>query len=377
MLQTLANAGLMETYNAWARNNEELLANSEAALKFQESIAELAETVQPIVTLFTEVVTEFIEKFNELDPMLQEVILVILALTALLSPVTSGIAGIASNIGIMIPLIEKAAGVISALFAKIAAFVSANPITLIIAAIVLLVGLIAEYGDEIKQVLQGLDDFLQNIFAKDWTEVFGPVLGGALNSFFDIVKGIWDNVKNLLDGIIDFIQAVFTGDWEKAWEAVKQIFVSAFGALAGIAKAPLNGIITLVNLVIGGINSLIEKLNNNKLTEFIDGLGIDVPDIPTIPTIPMLAKGGVLRRGSAIVGESGPEILTYMPGKAVVTPLTGQRENSIGADIKNTGSHQNTPIELLINIDGKRFAHATYNAYRNEGNRRGGSLVNV
>ena len=36
----------------------------------------------------------------------------------------------------------------------------------------------------------------------------------------------------------------------------------------------------------------------------------------------MLADGGVVLRGSAIVGEAGPELLTVSPRGTIVTPLS-------------------------------------------------------
>ena len=165
----------------------------------------------------------------------------------------------------------------------------ANPIILIIAAVAALVAAIAIYGDEIKEVLQKFDDWLQGIFAKDWTEVFGPVLGGALNGLFDFLKGIWDGIKKVFDGIIDFIRGVFTGDWKRAWEGVKEIFGGIFSTLGTLLKAPINGILSLINSVIDGINWLIQQAN---------GLGAVVGfHINTIGHIPYLAKGGVLEKG--------------------------------------------------------------------------------
>ena len=133
----------------------------------------------------------------------------------------------------------------------------ANPIALVIGAIVGLVALIATKGDEIQAYLQKFDDWLQNIFAKDWTEVFGPVLGGVINGFFDIVKSMWDNTKLVLDGIIDFIRGVFTGDWERVWTGVKEIFGGIANSLLNVFKAPLNGIISLINKAIDKFNGMI------------------------------------------------------------------------------------------------------------------------
>lgn len=77
-------------------------------------------------------------------------------------------------------------GITSAL-TTLFAFLAANPVIAIIlaitAAIIALVALVGTKGDEIQALLQKVDDFLQAVFATDWTNVFGPVLGTALNLF--------------------------------------------------------------------------------------------------------------------------------------------------------------------------------------------------
>lgn len=185
-----------------------------------------------------------------------------------------------------------------------------GPFGLVIAAITGVVLVINTFGDQIKAALQSVDDFLQNVFATDWTNIFGPVLGEILNGFMANVKSVWDSIKSIFDGVIDFIRGVFTGDWERAWTGVKEIFGGIFGGLVSLVKAPINGIISLVNAAIGGINTLINGVN-----------GLPGVNIPNIPKIPMLAKGGIVRSGSAIVGEAGPELMTVFGNRTVVQPL--------------------------------------------------------
>lgn len=236
-----------------------------------------------------------------------QTILTILAVVAAISPLASLIAKISGMVAQIPTLIS---GVSTAL-----TWLMANPIALVIAAIVGLVVLIATKGDEIQALLGKLDAWLQNIFAKDWTEVFGPVLGGILNGFFDIVKGVWDSVKQIFDGIIDFIRGVFTGDWERAWKGVKEIFSGILSGLAKVFKTPLNAIISMINSIIDGINWVIDQAN--KLGSV---LGFS---IGRVGYLPMLANGGVVTQGQAIVGEAGPELLNVSNGKATVTPLSG------------------------------------------------------
>lgn len=181
--------------------------------------------------------------------------------------------------------VEALAGKVSALWAVLAA----HPILAIAAAVAALVVVIVQYGDQIQAKLQELDTYLQGVFAKDWRETFGPILGGILNGFFKIVKDIWDRIKTTLDGIVDFVKGVFSGDWERAWLGVREVFEGIFSGLEYILKAPLNGIISLINGAIAGINHLIDGAN---------ALGSVVGfSIPYLNEIPYLAKGGVLKRG--------------------------------------------------------------------------------
>ena len=304
-LQTLADAGLNDTYNAWAKNNEEMLANDEANLKLQESMASLAETILPLVTLVTEKISGLVTWFTSLDKSTQTAILTALALVAAISP----IAGIISGIGTAI------------------SFIAANPIVLLIAAIVGLVALIVTKGQEIIGILQSVDDFLQGVFAVDWTNIFGPVLGNILNGFFANIENIWNGIKQIFEGVINFIQGVFTGDWEQAWEGVKQIFSGVWDTFVGIVKAPINAIIGLINGLIGAINWVVDKVNGISFTNPFTGTVYGF-NIPNIPTIPYLAKGGILSQGSAIVGEAGPELLTMMGSRAMVQPLTSQNKTT-------------------------------------------------
>ena len=310
VLQTMANAGLNDAYTAWAKNNEEMLANKEANLALQESMASLAEQILPFATMAIEKVTELLNWFMGLDSQTQIMIVTVLGLLAAISPLAGTISAVSSAVS----------------------FLAANPIVLLIAAIVSLVALIATKGDEIQAILQRVDDFLQGIFLTDWTKIFGPGLGDVLNAFFANVKNIWDAVKQIFDGVIDFIRGVFTGDWERAWQGVQNIFGGIFNGLVALAKAPLNMVIGILNAGISGINQLIRGLNGIRFSvpSWVPGLGGKSfgINIGTIGKIPYLAKGGILSQGSAVVGEAGPELLTMMGSRAMVQPLTSQQKTT-------------------------------------------------
>lgn len=351
VLSTLASQGLADSYNAWKKNNAEMVKNKEASLNMELAMAELAEVVLPFVTRGTEQVAKFVEGFARLPGPVQGAIAALLLLVASIGPVAGGISNAAGVVELFasgkIPTMTNALGFLTGTvlpgvqgaFSAVFGFIAANPVVLLIGAIVGLVALIAAKGDETLEILDMVDSFLQSVFAVDWTEVFGPILGGVLNEFFDNVKAVWDGVKQILEGIVNFIAGVFSGDWERAWNGVKQIFSGIFDSLEGLLKAPINGVIRMVNAAIDGINWLIEGVNR------VPGV-----DIGTIGQIPMLANGGEVLRGSAIVGDGGPELLTVLGDRTVVQPLTNNSYSSVrnlgGAVFNVYGAPGQSPREL-------------------------------
>ena len=319
VMQEMANQGLQQSYDKWMENNAALAENNDAQAELNEQLAVLGEKILPVMTELVSVVADLLAWFNSLDPQLQTLIVTMVLLAAAIGPATSGIMGMQAAI----------------------TAISANPIVLAVAAAVAVLAVLIVYGDEVQDTLENLDEFLQSVFAKDWTEVFGPILGTALNTFFANVKNTWNLIKTALNGVIDFIRGVFTGDWDRAWNGVLQIFQAIFAYIGNIAKRPLNSVIGMVNGAISGINTLIKGINN------LPGV-----DIPTIGKIPYLAKGGVLSSGSAIVGEAGPEILTMAGNRANVQPLTNQKTNntSLGGITMNIYGAPGQDVRELASI---------------------------
>ena len=303
---------------------------AQTAGRIAETSAKALEVLSPVLDKILNLVDGLLKKIGELTPEQMQTIMTVLALVAAISPLASIIAKVAGLVSKIPAMIQ---GVSTAL-----TWLMANPIVLWIAAIVGLIALIAIKGDELQEWLAKFDEWLQGVFAKDWTEVFGPVLGEVINGFFGTIKEVWDGVKEVFDGIIDFIRGVFTGDWERAWNGVKEIFSGIADSLVAVFKAPLNGIISLINGAIGAINSLIDGANK------IPGINIG-----HIGTIPLLANGGVLTQGAAIVGENGPELLSVAAGKAVVQPLADNTPQAAG------------PVYITVQsvLDGRVIAEST------------------
>lgn len=173
-------------------------------------------------------------------------------------------------------------------------------------------GSIGSAGKKIIKVLKPVATFIGGVFKVLIRAGLKLVVGyfsGWLKSTVDVVHG----VTKAFSGVTDFISGVFSGNWKKAWGGVKKIFSGVFEALTGIAKRPLNGIIGLVNTVIGGLNKL--KI---KIPSWVPGKYGGKSFGVNIPKIPMLAKGtGNWMGGIAQVHEKGGEIIDLPRGSRV------------------------------------------------------------
>lgn len=242
---------------------------------------------------------------------------------------------------------------------------AANPITLIIAAIALVVAALVHlwntneefrqwmidfYENSLKPIVESIKEALTSLWEEHlkplWEESLKPLLG----DLWETIKGTWDLIANLigeivkiiapvvanilqmiaqfvddiagyvggcidvLKGIIEFITGIFSGDWEKAWNGIKDIFKGIWEMMVNLVKAPVNLIIGVINGMISGVVAGI-----NLVVRAINSISVDIPDwVPlvggkhigfnlsevTAPQIPTLAKGGVLTSPTlAMVGE--------------------------------------------------------------------------
>lgn len=189
---------------------------------------------------------------------------------------------------------------------------------------------ITTIGVQVMPIIQKLLDWvlanmpmIQSIFGEVFTFI-GQIVDSAIvvieslmpviEKVFGFVGELWENsLKPILGNIIEFITNVFSGNFEGAFQNIINIVKGIWDGLITIVKAPINGVIGLINKFIG-------SLNNIKLPDWIPGIGGKGINIPEIP---LLAKGGnVISSGHAIVGEAGPELID-LPAGARVSPLSG------------------------------------------------------
>ncbi|MDC0801524.1 hypothetical protein POG14_04955 [Clostridium paraputrificum] len=244
-----------------------------------------------------------------------------------------------------------------------------SPIGLVIIAIgaVIAIGvLLVKHWDEVKekcgQVWDWIKDkfnqfkeWLGGVFATDWSEKFG-FLGDILNAYLTNVKNVLDGVKRFFSGIIDFIAGVFTGNWDRAWKGVKNIFKGIWDSFTGIAKAPINMIIGLINGMISAINVAIRGINKLswEVPSWVPIIGGETWgfDIPQLGKVPYLAKGGIVDSATlAVIGERGREVVMPLENNTGWISLLADKLASRMPQGGNT-SYPSGPLSIILEISG-------------------------
>lgn len=342
-----------------AVNDEIDQIKAQALATFATSGATALKALSPIISQVVGFLDQLFQKIAGLDEQQMKTILTVLAVVAAISPVAGIIGKVAGAISGLMPIL-------SAVFTML----QANPILLTIAAIVAAGAAIAFFSEDLKAILTETDNFLQSVFATDFTNVFGPVLGEALNGFLSLLKEVWDGAKQVLEGIITFCKGVFTADWQAAWEGVSSIFSGVFDGLKGIAEFAINGVIGIINGAIDKINALIELINR------IPGVSLgQIGSIGEFSIDGAAASGGTFSRGNILVGENGPEIMTVAGGRATVTPLSGSAPHTPVQPATN-GGNLTTNVQVSFKGSLAQLAHILTPEIKAETVRVGPALVN-
>lgn len=223
------------------------------------------------------------------------------------------------------------------------AALAASPITLTIIAVLALAAVFVvlwQRSETMRAIVTGawsaIWGFLQAIggwftgsFVPWVTGAWSAISGGASKLGRDI-QGMWNGLVGWLSGLPGRVTGAVRGMWD---------------AIPGGFKAALNG-------VIGKWNGLSFKVGGGSF------MGVSIPSFTlSTPDIPYLAKGGhIMRAGTAMVGERGPE-LVHLPTGASVTPLTrgGGMGGAVRVIFDFTGADGDMKrfIRRIVRVDGR------------------------
>ncbi len=259
-----------------------------------------------------------------------------------LIPIAAGIGAIVASLkiyNVVMGIVRAATAAWAAIQTVLNVILTANPIGLIVLAIV---GLIAMFvvaykrSETFRNIVQGVLRAVGAAFTwlKDKAIAAWNWIRDKWNGMIEFFRNLKERVKtvagNIWQTIKDKARDVAIWAAQKFWSLVdtlksikksitdkaKSLWDGLKGGLVGV----VNWITDKINFILGGVNAVIRGVNR-----------LPGPDIPEIPLLPMiaLAKGGIVTGPTtALIGEAGPE---------AVIPLNRARGLGGTTIVVNTG----------------------------------------
>lgn len=261
--------------------------------------AVIMEVLAPILESLVEILKGVKEWFDNLDEGTKTAIVVVGLLVAAIGPLLVIFGTVCSAISSVIMFFTLVSGTI------------VGPVMLAIAAIIAILVILIRYWDDIvsfgKKAWAGIENTFSN--AANW--FFNTVVNPIMNTF----NSLWNGIKSAASSAWNNILSLFSNGG--------QIFSGVVNGIANVFRNIVNNIISGMNNVISvpfnTINGILNTIRNMSFLGISPFSGIGSISVPRIP---MLATGGNLLNGSAIVGEAGAELLTQKGNMTTVTPLT-------------------------------------------------------
>ena len=335
----LAAEGLNTVSESYREQNAGMIEAQQANVNYQNTLATLGEKVEPITTKIREGFTRILDKMIELvegvdleafavkieeaftyfiDEILPAIVDGLQWILDNKDTIIAGVAGIGAAF-----LAWKVVGVIQGIIKAFKSWklategmtlaqkalnlvMKANPIGIVIS---LIAGLVAAFvvlwnkSDAFRKFWQDLWENVKNIVKKAWS------------ALTDGAKNAWNGIKSVFSKVGSFFSETFS----KAWQKVKDIFSTGGKIFSGIKDGIASAFKTIVNGLIGGINTVVAVPFNaiNKMLNKIRNVsilgaepfkGFWKENPLAVPEIPKLARGGVVDKATlAMIGEAGKE----------------------------------------------------------------------
>jgi len=287
-----------------------------------DSILVLADAAMPLIPIFVDLVkimaVGLVPVLKILQPILPALLAAFLAF---------------KTVAFIITIINGIRTAITVLWAVM----SANPIGLIVAAIVLMAYIIIKNWSTVKTVLIAIFNAIKKVAIAVWNAIkaaaisvwnfIKSVVRGVITAITTYIKiyaaiakaiwtgikvvatAVWNGIKIVVKGVFDALKTIFNG-WKNiiigGWHAIRDVAVGIWDGIKAAAAGALEFFKGVVNGIIDGINAVIRAYNA-------------LPLAPNVPEVAHLARGTRhFVGGLAIVGEKGPE-LVYLPAGSKVT----------------------------------------------------------
>ena len=265
----------------------------------------LLTTVAPYVEQFAKKVEEVTTKFNEMPDSQKQMILVMLAVVASISPVLTIMGKLIKifadgpiAVGNMIKWFGKLQTAIAGINAPVVAIVAV--IAVLVAAFTHLWNTnenfrnnmiaiwdqirdkISSFVDNVKERFAGLNisfEDIVNTLKAIWDgfcEILAPVFEGAFAALADIITTVCD----VLIGVLDTFIGLFTGNWEQCWNGIQEIFGGIWDGIKAVLTDALEALKGVIDTFLGWFGTDLDSVWSD-ITSTIESVWNGITDIFT------------------------------------------------------------------------------------------------
>lgn len=200
-LGLILSQDVLDSLNA---TNDEL---DKAKAQLNAALLQLGATVAKVLTPIIQKISAFVEKvvawMQKLTPGQMQLVMTILAIVAVLGPLLIIIGKVITSIGTIltfVPMIVSAISTIGTAVSGLFTFLAANPMVLVIAAIVVaviaLTVLIVKNIDKIKAALKAMADWVSGVFH------------GIANGIANFFNAVANTVRNIVNAIAGWLRSL-------------------------------------------------------------------------------------------------------------------------------------------------------------------------
>ena len=379
----------------------------------------VGEIVAQILVPVIAKIQELINKFLGLDEGTQKMIVTIALIVAAAGPLLIIIGKVLSAVGTILtfvprvvsaintvrnlvttigPLVMSAIHVITGGLSSLFAMIAANPVILVIMAIIAAVALltifIITHLDQIKAYIAAFRQALTETVANAKAAILSGIQSiqqgiiSGLSIALAFISSLGDTIRGMIDNLINSAAAKIAAFMIKVQTIGQQLIAMAHNAYAGIVGI-FNGIQSVASSIAGGISSMVSSICNaiiaqvNAVIAWLQQVAAAIRGMfgggggsVGVGRVGRMAVGGTISQGASVVGENGPELLTMVGNKAQITPLTG---NQAETALSRVGGLGGGDTKVYVNFTGSlsQLARVLQPVIQVETDRRGPSLVNA
>jgi len=345
---------LISTFRKLVTENPQVQAGFKSFFKIigelaNQALPPLLKLIGQLMPIFQQIVSQFLppllKTFGQIMPLIMQLITTILP--PLLKLIQALLPIFVKIVQEILPPIIKILSMLLPPLIQIISAILPPLLKLIDAVITPLMQLLQMILPPLTKLLVSIAGYIQT-FIVPLIQFLAGVISTTLGQAFKGMAPIFNSFVNVVKGVLNFLQDVFKGNWGAIWGDVVGIFSNLWNGITAIAKAPINGIIDMVNGLLGGLNTI-------HLPDWMGGGGIH------IPLIPKLAKGGLAFKPQlAMIGDNpnaqtDPEVVA--PLSKIESYLTVAAKQAGGGAPQPNIIVQPTPVSLKL--DGRVLAENT------------------